>query len=1149
MTPTALTHHLWFSPASLQALCEAEAWLRGQGLFRQGKVLSLEIEPDGEHWRLWGEVQGSQAEPYEVDITLALMPDGEIDFWTSDCTCPVGSQCKHGVALMWQAAHQGLALLKLPSAPGGERPSPAQVDAARQAARLAQDAQQREAASRQLLDWVQALAQAGQPGPRLRAPDSPKPEQYLYLLNVVGNHGPRPQLQLDAVVSYPKLTGGWARPKPLRSAPAKGQAVYDQASDDDHEVLQMLRAMPAQQAYSYAYSASALIGGRLGPLLLETAARTGRLYLDDGSGQPAEPPLRWGEPLALSWQWQEQQGPQWPEGAWRLRPQMATPGPKLCLNLPPLYLDANQSTVGLAISEAHTLAQVEVLLNTPALQPAVLREHQDTLASHLGPLPLPPILQTRHTLRGVQPVARLHLSPVPAADVASQGLILARLRFDYQGHLGWWTGQGHRVLVGEGEARTLLERDTEAELDAITQLLDLGLVAGEQGHFTLPGQGLNHPWMEWAAQDFAPLRERGFQISLDPSLRHWVRQADALQVQLQGPQDDAHSPWFDLSLGMDIDGQRHNILPWLPDLIAAAARLPRDPVTGLPQLPAYVHLPAPAGAAGFVRLPTAPLQPWMAALLELVGQRPDDFAGDTLRLSRLEAVRSSASLGEGHTWQGAPALLALVRQLRGATQLPAAPVPSGLQAQLRPYQQQGLNWLQCLRQHGLGGVLADDMGLGKTLQTLAHLLLEKEQGRLNRPALIVAPVSLLGNWRREAARFAPSLRCLVLHGKERHEASAEVAAHDLIIAPYSLLPRDRETWLTTPWHLVVLDEAQHIKNASTHAAQVVAGLDTRHRLCLSGTPLENHLGEIWSLFHYLMPGFLGSQTQFNQLFRHPIEKQSDGRRLAELRARVSPFLLRRTKAQVADELPPKVETVVRVPLDGAQANLYETIRLGMEQSVREALHHKGLAKSQITVLDALMKLRQVCCHPQLLKLEAAQTVAQSAKLDHLMDILPEMLAEGRRVLVFSQFTSMLSLIEAALREKGLPWVKLTGQTQKRDEVIDRFTQGKVPLFLISLKAGGVGLNLPQADTVIHFDPWWNPAAEAQATDRAHRIGQTQKVWVLRLVAQGTIEERILDLQTRKADLAGSLYREADLQRGPMFTEDDVAELLKPLSIE
>ena len=418
----------------------------------------------------------------------------------------------------------------------------------------------------------------------------------------------------------------------------------------------------------------------------------------------------------------------------------------------------------------------------------------------------------------------------------------------------------------------------------------------------------------------------------------------------------------------------------------------------------------------------------------------------------------------------------------------------------------------------------------------------------------MAPVSLMGNWHREAARFAPELRVLVLHGNQRHRGATRMGQYDIVVAPYSLLLRDSERWQAQHWHLVVLDEAQNIKNANSHAAKIVSRLTTRHRLCLSGTPMENHLGELWSLFNFLMPGFLGSQARFKALYRTPIEKHNDTERADKLRRRLTPFMLRRHKRDVAADLPEKQIAISSVELGDGQADLYETIRLSTAKTVREALGNKGLAQSQIQILDALLKLRQVCCDPRLVAVPAAQKVKQSAKLDLLMELLPEMIAEGRKVLLFSQFTSMLSLIEEELEKRGMAWTKLTGQSQNRDEIIDRFTSGAVPLFLISLKAGGVGLNLTQADTVIHYDPWWNPAAENQATDRAHRIGQTQRVMVYKLVAQGTIEERILDLQERKAALAESIYSGEDSggssggNSGGLgaLTETDLDALLQPL---
>jgi superfamily II DNA or RNA helicase len=1113
------------------------------GLYRKADVVCIAIEPDGDgRWRIDGEVQGSLPEPYEVSVELAIAPNGQVKRWSGDCSCPVGMDCKHAVALTLEAVLENPALEQPPVSTADDLKA---LQQRKQALARAED-------EARLVHWLQDWDSAtGVPATPASGARPERPEHYLYLLSIAKlPRATAPQMQLEAVVSYRKVTGGWAKPKPIRTQPGPGQAVYDRASDADRQVLQLLRAMPRNLGYYSAYSLapSGVLEGTVGVLALQQAASTGHLFADAG-GSTVGAPLRWGDPLPIAWAWRESTPASGGESTWALSASLPAASATLCGNSPPLYLDAARGVCGAVLADGLSAAQLAMLLKTPALSAAALQKHQAEVASRLGGvLPLPPVLGPLTRVQGVKPVARLHLAPVQPGDVPDLGLITAQLRFDYQGHVGWWIGQELSVLVTAADGgQVLLQRDAQAELGAIERLMDLGLLSTDDGLFGLPGERPQHDWMHWADNGFGVLRNAGFEVTLDAALSGWITHADALTVALQPEgDDDTTSPWFALSLGMEINGVRHNILPWLPDLIAAAAAQPPDPETGLPQLPSHVYLPSQQGS-GFVRLPTDTLRPWLAALLDLVGDHAHDFTGDSLKLSRMDALRTSAALGEGAVWEGAGALRAMVEQLKGAKALPEVPLPVSVHATLRPYQQQGLNWLQFLRAHGMAGVLADDMGLGKTLQTLAHIQVEKDAGRLTHPALIIAPVSLMGNWQRAAARFCPGLRSLVLHGAGRHAVAESLAEHDLVIAPYSLLQRDRERWLAHAWHLVVLDEAQNIKNASTHAAQVVSQLQARHRLCLSGTPMENHLGEVWSLFHFLMPGFLGSQRHFNELFRTPIEKQGDSPRMAQLRARVTPFMLRRTKALVASELPPKVESVMPVEMTGAQADLYETIRLGMEKTVREALQSKGLAKSQITILDALLKLRQVCCDPHLVPLDAAKKVKTSAKLEQLLALLPEMLAEGRRILLFSQFTGMLTLIEAELKKRKLPWVKLTGQSQKRDAIIEQFTSGQVPLFLISLKAGGVGLNLPQADTVIHYDPWWNPAVEAQATDRAHRIGQTQSVWVIKLVAQGTIEERILALQERKAQLASSLYGGAAARKEPMFTESDLAELLQPLS--
>ncbi|MDO9404528.1 MAG: DEAD/DEAH box helicase [Polaromonas sp.] len=811
--------------------------------------------------------------------------------------------------------------------------------------------------------------------------------------------------------------------------------------------------------------------------------------------------------------------------------------------------------------------------------------------------------QADRTLENLPPVAHLHIAPTPADLVEQRGLMSATLRFQYGSVFHYAFNDYNPILIDtpatdtEAAHTALLHRDLPTEHGAHHRLKALGLSGDSQGRFVRPfiSSAQQQTWLQWLDEDFTTLRAAGFVVTTSPELAHWIARADSFEARMQAEagdladqgggtmeadaRDGSQTPWFRLSLGMRIAGERRNILPLLPELLSqlstisqgAAGQSVHGSATGPTlQLPPYLYLRrthADGGAQGddlYWRLPCEPLRPWLQALLDLLAGRGidhatrDEFSQPDLLLSRQEALRlgtalhadSAAAHGRPEpVWLGADTLHLLASQLAGQQALPDIAPPAGLQADLRPYQLQGLRWLQFLRAHQLGGILADDMGLGKTLQTLAHIQAEKEAGRLDRPVLILAPVSLMGNWRREASRFTPSLRVGVLHGHKRHRVAARLGERDMVIASYSFLQRDHVHWRDQAWHIVVLDEAQNIKNASSQAARLAGELQTRHRLCLSGTPIENHLGELWSLFNFLMPGFLGSAARFRALYRTPIEKQGDHERLAQLRRRVAPFMLRRTKQEVATDLPAKQESVASIVLGDAQADLYEAIRLSTEKTVRDTLANKGLANAQVEIVTALTRLRQVCCDPRLLPPSpgsASKPVPASAKLEWLMQSLPDMIAEGRRVLLFSQFTGMLALIEDALRHSDIRWVKLTGQSQQRDQLIERFTSGAVPLFLISLKAGGVGLNLPQADTVIHYDPWWNPAIQNQATDRAHRIGQTQPVLVYQLVAQGTVEERILALQQRKASLADSLYDDVAVRSEPMLNEQDLAALLEPM---
>ncbi len=471
------------------------------------------------------------------------------------------------------------------------------------------------------------------------------------------------------------------------------------------------------------------------------------------------------------------------------------------------------------------------------------------------------------------------------------------------------------------------------------------------------------------------------------------------------------------------------------------------------------------------------------------------------------------------------------------------PLPNGLNATLRPYQHQGLNYLNFLREYGFGGILADEMGLGKTIQTLAFLQHMKETGHSG-PNLIVVPTSVLPNWEREAQKFVPGLSTLVIYGTRREGMFKLIKESDLVITTYALLRRDLEELLKFEFNSIILDEAQNIKNPNTITARSVRKLASKLRICLSGTPIENNLFELWSLFEFLMPGFLGSQHSFQRGIIKPI-KDGDEESLDFLRTRVKPFILRRAKSEVAKDLPPKVENVYYCALADEQLDLYAALAKKLKEQVLQDVDEKGLAKSQMSILDALLKLRQICCHPRLLKLDmpGVSTNLPSGKFDAFKDMVTDIIEEGHKVLVFSQFVQMLHIIRSWLVISNTPFAYLDGSSKDRFEQVDRFNNDPdIPIFLISLKAGGTGLNLTSADYVIHYDPWWNPAVENQATDRTHRIGQTRQVFAYKMICQNTVEEKILKLQESKRNVAESIIPGQDAWKS--LTRDDLEQLFE-----
>lgn len=635
---------------------------------------------------------------------------------------------------------------------------------------------------------------------------------------------------------------------------------------------------------------------------------------------------------------------------------------------------------------------------------------------------------------------------------------------------------------------------------------------------------------------FRGLQLDGWKVSINKNFRLNQVVAQQWYAQVKSHNNDRtrsnlNNNWFDLELGVTIEGESVNILPYLVKAINSGKLSSNKSENFSIKLADGTN----------VGVNNNSLKQIVSTLTELYDDKAlnneQQLTLSTSQLMRINQLQDSLASSLEPTinqteddspvlqWQGDTWLKEKAIELNNSLGLSAVKPPHNLTVELRDYQLTGFAWLQFLSHYNLGGILADDMGLGKTLQVLTHILQEKNSGKLKSPSLIVVPTTLLSNWQAEIKKFTPSLSSLVLSGTNRHKIYPNISHVDIVIISYGVMIRDVKILSEFTFHMHILDEAQAIKNAKTRAAKVANSINANQRLCLSGTPIENHLGELWSLFNFLMPGFLGSQKQFEHIYQMPIEKEQNHERQTDLSKRVSAFMLRRTKAEVAKELPEKTEIVQIIELDETQANLYETIRLTMSDEIKQAMKKSQGSANKMIIGNALLRLRQVCCHPALLKLNTVEHTASSAKLNWLTTVLPNMVEEGRRILLFSSFTSMLDLIQEHLKTLKIDSLMLTGKTpsQKRGALIERFQTGETPVFLISLKAGGAGINLTTADTVIHFDPWWNPAAESQASDRAHRIGQDKNVFVYKLITKGTVEEKIQKLQKHKSALAQGIF--------------------------
>lgn len=1169
---------LVFGEAEIVQTIEPATLQRGKRIHAKGNVLEAKLDTSGTV--IVGRVQGSNKRPYKQKITLRLGKTGTLIHGT--CSCPVNTNCKHVAAVLLEVSQQHLT-----QAQTSDNISDANGNAL----------------STNLKLWIERLDETIDREDGNKGYPEKVNNRIIYVLKIESARGGG-TLKAHVVPMVARLNKNGTFGKDVRelnlsqtlSYSAHNRPKYIRPID-----IEILREMHLVMQHTRQRSNSRLLldsHSQIVPLLSKILI-TDRCHFDSVH----RPVLRQGAEIAAGLNWTSDKESSGRQRLSIMPRQDAVEDETdhfdaVLPTAPPCYINTEQGVLGtldlgLPLALAARLAEApEVSLSEAAQLSALLDKR--FAKSGIKEVPLPEAPQ-KTKKREVEPIPRLELyqgqvrfkEPYSwyVKDAEWRGdfnFPLARLSFDYDGEIVQHETKSEYLERLDGDVLILTPRNTTAEFNALKQLSKLGLELMEDCPLIAVGEK-NTPLYFVSNDEATGSFDQFFEAFRDPNQfiafsSHAVPKliADGWQIQYsddypyqiaEGETDwwadvDEGSgiDWFSFELGVEFEGERISLAPHLASLLAQLPAEFKDlmrsdalkDIAKLHELGNSLNVHHKLSDGRLLPLPANRLMPMLKALLELIGPRFDKLEDGKVQLHRAEAgalVEAADLLGQNlELTANAERLIKLGKDLQRGYSLQEIAPPASFGAELRPYQSIGLSWLNFLRETGLGGVLADDMGLGKTVQTLAFLLREKVEGRLGKPALIVAPTSVLPNWQAEAQRFTPDLKVLMLRGPDRKQLFDEIKSHDLVLTTYPLLLRDAGVLLEHEYYAAILDEAQAIKNPKASLAKHAHAIKADHRFALTGTPLENNLGEVWSLFQFLSPGLLGDATTFRRTFRTPIEKYGCQVAQSFLTRRLKPFMLRRTKQEVAKELPPKTDIVEHVRLEGAQRDLYETVRVLMHDKVRDQIAKKGLAKSHIVFLDALLKLRQICCDPRLLKMSQARKVKQSAKLERLMQMLPEMVSEGRRILLFSQFTKMLALIEAELKALKIPYVILTGDTQDRAKPVQIFQSGKVPIFLLSLKAGGTGLNLTAADTVIHYDPWWNPAVEAQATDRAYRIGQTKNVFVYKFMVEEGIEEAIELLKARKAALAEALFAGAS-KSGLDLTEADISALFAPLQSE
>ena len=1025
---------------------------KGQDYLCRGKVASALLK---EPHRIDGIVEGSQSQHYQTTI---IFNTNDAHIRDTKCTCPVRERCKHAVAVALafclanpngvvfdinQLSAEEIAtknlLERLRETDPSKNTYDTDVDASEEGAQRRNIDKNlylklpSRSIERRLGSIAAALAAATQEAEAREkqkekvSSSSEFGQQLIYILHD-SEYSSRPSITLNRAKVKKNGKFGQLNEVSLHKLIDPEGDSYITKSDQAVADLWLFRQGPhAPTSFFRTFDEVLDVDSELTNIVVQKVVATGRAYARNVQSNP----LVMGDTLKGQLVWSEE------NDLLRLDLVALTPPEQNNALYPclrwhtPWYLDAVNSICG-PVDTGIGLEILDLLLGLPPISRDEVAGFSLMLTEQnlqdLVPLP-PGSEQFQTLLKSPTPIlkimtvraqSKIKLKAGAPVD-EDQTILAAALSFDDLSL--------NPFPYADNDGNLILEReDLSAKKQAKAKLTECGLIELDQsaigsGRSETTYYGMEKPsqWLEFA-REIESLRQQGWKISheTEEDLNPLDVNDEDLNI---GVEEHDNTWWLSMSLSIDVDGKKVSLLPILISAIRSLKFQNGITPEAIEQLNYNDKFVSFLPGGKMIALPFDRVRAILLSLQEIIWKVTQTT--DKIKLSFLEAAEllSAPELANAH-WSGGERLRNLAKQLRKLMFGGANRIPKTLQTELRPYQIEGVAWLQLMAETGFGGILADDMGLGKTIQLLAHICLEKEKDDLKTPFLVVCPTTVVPNWQAEATRFAPHLRVLAITGKNRAQSYETIYDYDIVISTYALLARDEEKLKEINWHGIALDEAQAVKNHKTAASKVLLKLKTKQRFCMTGTPIQNHIGELWSYFAFLVPGLLGDVTTFNSNIRYPIEKDGNSVVRDALINRLRPFILRRTKQQVLAELPEKTTIIKYVELEHDQRDLYEIVRLSSTKRVRDEIDKKGFKLSQIMILSALMQLRQVCCDPHLVKLEAAEKAQNSAKLEALMTMLPELVEEGRKILVFSQFTSMLEIIKRRLLESKIAFVEI-----------------------------------------------------------------------------------------------------------------------------